>query len=276
MHKGITSPFGDKLRGVHSELNSKLGGPIYTLKQVTGKVKRLKTSYFDFKTLLGNTICTGFGWDPTTNTVSGPEHEWEKLKSDYGPDKYFCFKKNPPIHYDLLSSIFDGTYATGQFGFASTQDVPESDTEEPELDLNSPPATIDMTEGANDHGNNSKGKGKRRSTSKDSGRSSKRSSKQDEFFEKMEAGWTKRCESYDKHMEKFTSSSSAHAATSHTRVVKSTVEQAFDIINDLMTELDLPDEKYYRALTFATHSNQALMIVKMDPERRRRWILTNI
>jgi hypothetical protein len=48
---------------------------------VQGKVKRLKTSYFDFKTLLGNTICTGFGWDPTTNTVSGPEHEWEKLKS---------------------------------------------------------------------------------------------------------------------------------------------------------------------------------------------------
>lgn len=81
VHKGIMPPFGDKLRDVHSELNNKLGGPIYTLKQVTGKVKRLKTSYFDFKTLLGNTICTGFGWDPTTNTVSGPEHEWEKLKS---------------------------------------------------------------------------------------------------------------------------------------------------------------------------------------------------
>lgn len=272
VHKGITPPFASHLRDIQFELNNFVGAPVYSFTQVQNKVKCLKARYVDFKTLLGNTICTGFGWDPITNTVSGPEHEWEKLKADYGPDRYFRFKNHPPIHYELLACIFDGSYATGALGLASTQDVPESDTEEPVIDLNSPPAAANLNEHDTDHINKSKGKGKRCTSSKDSGRSSKRSSQRDEFLDKLEEGWTKSLSRFDSVVDKYSNSNSSHAASSRPHPVKSSVEQAFDIINDLSVELKISDDKYYRDLDYVTHSNRALMVLKMDDARRRRWL----
>jgi len=38
---------------------------------------------------------------------------------EYGADKYYKFKNNPPRHFPLLTFIFAGLYATRELAYAS-------------------------------------------------------------------------------------------------------------------------------------------------------------
>jgi hypothetical protein len=69
---------------------------------------------------------------------------------EYGADKYHKFKNNPSRLFPLLTTIFMGSYATGEFAYASTQDPPDTDDErgfdDPLIDLNNLCAVIDLEE----------------------------------------------------------------------------------------------------------------------------------
>jgi hypothetical protein len=69
---------------------------------------------------------------------------------EYGEDKYYKFKNNPPHLFPLLTTIFAGSYATGEFAYSSTQEPPDTDDErgfdDPLIDLNNPCVVIDLEE----------------------------------------------------------------------------------------------------------------------------------
>jgi hypothetical protein len=69
---------------------------------------------------------------------------------DYGADRFYKFRNNPPLLFPLLTTIFTGSYATGQYAYASTQDPPDTNDErgldDPVIYLNSSCAIIDLDE----------------------------------------------------------------------------------------------------------------------------------
>ncbi|KAA8532238.1 hypothetical protein F0562_032271 [Nyssa sinensis] len=81
--------------------------------------------YREFAEMLGDK-CSGFGWDPETNTVTAAE--------DAHPNARIFHRKGLD-HYKLLGIIFNTTTATGSLARSFSQLPPTSD-EERELEEN--------------------------------------------------------------------------------------------------------------------------------------------
>jgi hypothetical protein len=54
---------------------------VWTAGQISSKYGRLRTDHKEFSELLNDE--SGFGWDPTTNTISGTVTQWEHVKMVY-------------------------------------------------------------------------------------------------------------------------------------------------------------------------------------------------
>jgi hypothetical protein len=158
---------------------------------------------------------------------------------EYGADKYYKFKNNLPRLFPLLTSIFAGSYATGELAHASTQDPPDTDDErsfdDPLLDLNNLCAVIDLEEldmpraGIRMPPN----KGKRRAIPLNSSRSYKRTNTttEDLELEKMSGEWSEMKREFDLLNCKLKTAKGS-SATSKTDVIA----EAMAVINDVATD----------------------------------------
>jgi hypothetical protein len=74
--------------------------------------------------------------------------------------KYYKFQCGPPVNYNHLFFIFVGSTSTGKWRYANTQSTLKNACEENDVNLNLPPAIINLTEPQCAHASNSKGKWK--------------------------------------------------------------------------------------------------------------------
>jgi hypothetical protein len=190
---------------------------------------------------------------------------------EYGADKYYKFKNNPPRHFPLLTFIFAGLYATRELAYASTQDPPDTDEErdfdDPLIDLNNLCAVIDLEEpdmpraGIRMPPN----KGKRHATPLKSSRSSKRTNTTTEDLEvgKMSSEWSEMKIEFDLlhcNLRKAKGSS----ATSRPDVIA----EAMAVLNDVVAEHPVKEGNYWRAANSFTDRTKARVFIGMDPIKR--------
>nr|GMC89426.1 Myb/SANT-like DNA-binding domain protein [Ipomoea batatas] len=57
---------------------------------------------------------TGLGWDPSTHKISGSDEWWEKKIKENPDYKIFRNKSIDPRMYNLLSKLFEDSYANGE------------------------------------------------------------------------------------------------------------------------------------------------------------------
>ncbi|KAM3395898.1 hypothetical protein P3S68_004904 [Capsicum galapagoense] len=106
-------------RGIIDEFWSKSGKKdIYDEQQIKSKHNRLRTDTKNFKELLLN--CSGYGWDPVTNTGSCPSGIWAAHLSKEKDVKLGKFKYKGLEHFELLQEIFEKLFATGKHMVYST------------------------------------------------------------------------------------------------------------------------------------------------------------
>jgi hypothetical protein len=198
---------------------------------------------------------------------------------EYGADKYYKFKNNPPRLFPLLTSIFAGSYATGELAHASTQDPPDTDDEhgfdDSLLDLNNPCAVIDLEEldmpraGIRMPPN----KGKRCATPLNSSRSSKRTNTTTEDLElgEMSGEWSKMKREFDLLNCKLRTAKGSFA-TSKPDVIAETMT----VLNDVVAEHPVTEENYWRAANSFTDGTNARVFIGMDPINRVGWVMRGI
>ncbi|CAA0811913.1 Unknown protein [Striga hermonthica] len=87
----------------------------YEITQITSKHDRSKVQWHLFYNMLHNTI--GFGWDYATGKITGGDEVWSRWITGRPQDK--DMKRRVCVHYYELTTIFNGTTATG--ARASTQ-----------------------------------------------------------------------------------------------------------------------------------------------------------
>jgi hypothetical protein len=198
---------------------------------------------------------------------------------EYGADKYYKFKNNPPRLFPLLTTIFARSYATGELAYASTQGPPNTDDErgfdDPVIDLNNPCAVIDLEEldmpraGIRLPSN----KGKRHATSLKSSRSSKRTNTTNEDLEvgKMSGEWSEMKREFDLlHCNLRTAKGSS--ATSRPDVIA----EAMAVLNDVVAEHPVTEENYWRAANSFTGRTKARVFIGMEPMKRVGWVMRGI
>ncbi|CAA0838566.1 Unknown protein [Striga hermonthica] len=85
----------------------------YEITQITSKHDRLKQQWRRFFKLLNKD--TRFGWDINSGKITGGDEVWARWITDNDMKKRVC------VHYRELTTIFNGTTATGRGARASTQ-----------------------------------------------------------------------------------------------------------------------------------------------------------
>ncbi|XP_059297338.1 uncharacterized protein LOC132050216 isoform X2 [Lycium ferocissimum] len=91
--------------------------------QIKSKYNRLRTETKKFKDIL--TSCSGYGWDPETNTITCPSEIWadyvlKKKEKNINISKY---RYKGLEHFDLLREIFGKSFSTGERLAYSTMNV---------------------------------------------------------------------------------------------------------------------------------------------------------
>ncbi|KAH0688757.1 hypothetical protein KY285_015906 [Solanum tuberosum] len=125
----ISSP---RWRVINDEFWTKTGKQdYYDENRIKTKCRALKKDLKDFKDLLQS--CSGYGWDPETNTITCPSDIWrqhveEKRKKGVNISK---FKLKGLNQYDLLDEIFGKSIATGSHVVYSTIHVSQLAIDEP-------------------------------------------------------------------------------------------------------------------------------------------------
>jgi Myb/SANT-like DNA-binding domain len=95
--------------------NTAKGGDPFDKSQITSQISILKKEYLAVKDLESQ---SGFGWDYEQQCVTAPEEVWRELiksKKDFSKLKG---KKFP--FYEVLSSIYDGALAKGDYAASSS------------------------------------------------------------------------------------------------------------------------------------------------------------
>jgi hypothetical protein len=104
-------------------------------------------------------------------------------------EKYYKFRNGPPRNFKRLCYVFTWTTATRNYKYASTQSSLDSDcNDDHHVDLNIPPAIVDLTEGTSCPivKPKDKSKGKRKcGVDLQSSHSSKRSTKGEEVYTRI-------------------------------------------------------------------------------------------
>ncbi|KAH0656085.1 hypothetical protein KY285_030967 [Solanum tuberosum] len=112
---------GPRLIEVRNEFFEKIGNrDKFDDEQIKSKIQRLRKDTKTFKDLLSS--CSGYGWDPTTNTITCPsdiwsEHVAQKKKKKIYISKYRYYGLKD---YDTLDEIFGNSFATGDHVMYST------------------------------------------------------------------------------------------------------------------------------------------------------------
>jgi hypothetical protein len=305
---GVLPPYGKHLPHITEMLNRRIcDGTVYSVKQVDGKIGYLRNLYVHFLEFVRDKAGTGCGWDDELGTVTGTPEQWEHIRlvnhityayhivikyfyvfttccfpfrayhlfnltfQTKSLTKYYKFRNGPPRNFNNLCSIFAGSTATGKWRYASTQSPPASDDENniQEIDV-PPPAMIDLIEPCSAHGS-SKGKGKgklkRSSCPLDGSKSNKRSNTGDEFlaerlsqFDSMRSDYMDKCKISD-------------GMSSNPPTKQYPAEEVMDNINRLKKELQLPPKTYLRACRKLKSSSWARIVLKMDEDGLRDWLL---
>jgi hypothetical protein len=198
---------------------------------------------------------------------------------EYGVDKYYKFKNNTPRLFPLLTTIFAGSYATGELAHANTQDPPDTDDErgfdDPLIDLNNPCAVIDLEDldmpraGIRMQLN----KGKRRATPLKFSWSSKRTYMTTEDLEvgKMSGEWSEMKREFDLLNCKLRTAKGS-SATSR----PDTIAEAMVVLNDVVAEHPVSEENYWRAANSFTDRKKAWVFIGIDPIKRVGWVMRGI
>ncbi|KAH0746050.1 hypothetical protein KY285_007707 [Solanum tuberosum] len=160
---------GPRWRVINDEFWTKTGKQdYYDENRIKTKCRALKKDLKDFKDLLQS--CSGYGWDPETNTITCPSDIWrqhveEKRKKGVNISK---FKLKGLNQYDLLDEIFGKSIATGSHVVYSTIHVSQPAIDEPvevEDDIfscdNNPDNTEDVYQPMSVNTDNDNGSGKR-------------------------------------------------------------------------------------------------------------------
>ncbi|KAK7840165.1 uncharacterized protein LOC111999922 isoform X3 [Quercus suber] len=87
-------------QAITEEFNNRTGKH-YSVEQIKGKLRRLRTKYNLFSQLIG---MPGMGWDPNTNTVTGSDEAW--LNATKSKSNYNGFRNKGLDHYGLLRQLF--------------------------------------------------------------------------------------------------------------------------------------------------------------------------
>ncbi|CAA0815208.1 Unknown protein [Striga hermonthica] len=102
----------------------------YEITQITSKHDRLKQQWRWFFKLLNKD--TGFDWDINSGKITGGDEVWARWITGHPQDN--DMKKRVCVHYRELTTIFNGTTATGRGARASTQ-TPEGNGRRRRTDL---------------------------------------------------------------------------------------------------------------------------------------------
>jgi hypothetical protein len=199
---------------------------------------------------------------------------------NYGADKYYRFRNNPPRNYPLLSYVFTGSFATGELGHASTQSPPDTDEEDCQfdnqfIDLNSPCAIVDLEEPHLQRSNcvKPKSKGKRRATPLQSSRNSKRTgtTKTDPKIEKLSDEWSK----MRKHFNNGLANLGKANGEGSSREPDLTLN-AMALLNEAIAETPVPEENYWKAAHSFMDQQNAKIFIGMTLEMRVGWLQRGI
>ncbi|XP_011078120.1 L10-interacting MYB domain-containing protein-like [Sesamum indicum] len=87
----------------------------YTVAQLKGKANRFRMLWRQFYDLVYKR--TGFGWDPTTYTVTASEDRWTEWIAA-NPREFGLRKKSLP-HFDLCTEMFSTSVATSNIARSS-------------------------------------------------------------------------------------------------------------------------------------------------------------
>lgn len=141
------------------------------------------------------------------------------------------------------------------------------DEEEHVADLNSPRATIGLTEPHCGLAPKSESEGKRRASPMESSPSNYRSYRGDEIFEEMYNDFNQKRRQYEVLYQR---------ASSRPTVPRDPIHEIMDILDNLHRELGVPMDTYFRACDYVTDKNRARMLLKMPDEKRRQWLTSYI
>jgi hypothetical protein len=179
----------------------------------------------------------------------------------------------------LLTIIFSGSYATGEFAYASTQEPPDTDDErgfvDPLIDLNNLRAVIDLEKldmprvGIRMPPN----KGKRHATTLKSSRSSKRTNTTIEDLEagKMYGEWLEMKREFDLLHCNLRATKGSSAASR-----PDVIAEAMAVLNDVVAEHPVTEENYWRAANSFTDRTKASVFIGMEPMKRVGWVMREI
>jgi hypothetical protein len=164
-----------------------------------------------------------------------------------------------------------GSYATGEFAYASTQDPPDTDDErgfdDPLIDLNNPCTVIDLEEPDMPYAliRMPPNKGKRHATPLQSSRSNKRTNTTTEDLEvgKMSSEWSEIKREFDQ-LQCNLRTAKGSAATSRPDVIV----EAMAVLNDVVAEHPVTEENYWRVANSFTDRTKARIFIGMEPIKR--------
>ncbi|KAL2237557.1 UNVERIFIED_CONTAM: hypothetical protein Sindi_0947400, partial [Sesamum indicum] len=129
----LSSIFSEQIwRGIGIELSQR-NKTQYTVAQLKGKANRLRMLWRKFYDLVYKR--TGFGWDPTTCTVTASEDRWAEWIA-VNPRESGLKKKGLP-HFDLCTEMFSSSLATGSNARSSAM-PPVSNNDNDEVDVSYP------------------------------------------------------------------------------------------------------------------------------------------
>jgi hypothetical protein len=148
-----------------------------------------------------------------------------------------------------LCYVFTGSIATGPYRYASTQSPSDSDCDDQkEVNLNLPPAVIDLTEGPSQPASNPKGKskGKRKcEINLQSSHSSKRSTKGEEIYTRMYNEFERIADTVIRHLK--ISNSSPSIPTGQSTGLPTSLDPVAAVmrsVNVIADEISLPTSAY--------------------------------
>ncbi|KAK3121721.1 hypothetical protein QOZ80_8BG0659650 [Eleusine coracana subsp. coracana] len=121
MHQKFRAQNGWKTEGWRSivqKFNEKFPSTGYTKDQIREKERELKASYRALRDARKN---SGAGWNDTLCTINATEAEWETIHKDNQVLKKFR-KKGFPLYYNM-EKLYEGSIATGDLNFTSTEEA---------------------------------------------------------------------------------------------------------------------------------------------------------
>lgn len=162
----------------------------------------------------------------------------------------------------------------GRYRQASTEDPPDSDKEEHCVDLNLPPAIIDLTEPLCPPARIHKMKSKRQAFSTtQSERSSKHSSKGDAIFDEISNEFYEMRKTFDRLKTSATLSSVGDAGSSCHPVASMFMNAAMDVINVLADELSILVDPHSKACKAVVNPNLAKIVLKKTDVVQCHWLM---